>query len=467
MKWLACCFRHFALCCSQRASANSALPLAIVENKGNRQWVVGCNRAASQLGVHADMPLRAALALAPGLCSQQRDAEAEHAQLRRLAAWLYQFSSQVSLQPPDAVVLEVQASERLFGGFQPLLKRIDQGLRELGFVAHMAVADSPSAALLLAPAQRKHQVISPSQLPQLLDQQAIEHCPLPATTRTGLKRVGIHQLSALRALPSDGVSRRFGADLLLWLDRLYGLASEPRTSYQPAQRYQSLVELPVEVHHCDGLLFVVQRLTRELCGILEGSDCCVSDLIWSFHHAQEEPTRLQTSLLSPSRTTDTVMLIVREQLGALKLPAPVRSIELAANKLLAATPSTGHLFDRSENREWPALLARLQARLGTQAVQQMSIQSDHRPECAWGYCGKAPKIAEHNFPPRPLWLLAKPKPWQGPASNCSSAERIESGWWDENDVRRDYHRVLDQQGRWVWAFRNRQTGQWFIHGYWH
>ncbi|MDH1162213.1 DNA polymerase Y family protein, partial [Pseudomonas otitidis] len=32
-------------------------------------------------------------------------------------------------------------------------------------------------------------------------------------------------------------------------------------------------------------------------------------------------------------------------------------------------------------------------------------------------------------------------------------ERIESGWWDGDDIRRDYYRVLTHRGQQGWAFR--------------
>jgi protein ImuB len=75
--------------------------------------------------------------------------------------------------------------------------------------------------------------------------------------------------------------------------------------------------------------------------------------------------------------------------------------------------------------------------------------------------------------PRPLWLLAEPqplahlfemKPWilrDGP-------ERIESGWWDGRDVRRDYFVAENPGGEVMWIYRDHRygidDGEWFLHG---
>ncbi len=44
-------------------------------------------------------------------------------------------------------------------------------------------------------------------------------------------------------------------------------------------------------------------------------------------------------------------------------------------------------------------------------------------------------------------------------------ERIETGWWRGPHVRRDYYRTTTDDGRKSWLFRDRKTGQWFLHGW--
>jgi protein ImuB len=44
-------------------------------------------------------------------------------------------------------------------------------------------------------------------------------------------------------------------------------------------------------------------------------------------------------------------------------------------------------------------------------------------------------------------------------------ERIETGWWRGPHVKRDYYRVVTEDGRRLWLFRERDTGRWFLHGW--
>src|SRR5258705_13977327 len=70
--------------------------------------------------------------------------------LENLAAWACQFTPRVSLEPPQALLAEVEGSLRFFGGRDGLLGRLRAGLAALGFEASLAVAATPRAALWLA-----------------------------------------------------------------------------------------------------------------------------------------------------------------------------------------------------------------------------------------------------------------------------------------------------------------------------
>jgi protein ImuB len=45
-------------------------------------------------------------------------------------------------------------------------------------------------------------------------------------------------------------------------------------------------------------------------------------------------------------------------------------------------------------------------------------------------------------------------------------ERLETGWWDEDGIARDYYTAADSGGRRLWVFRNRaRASSWYLHGY--
>ncbi len=96
---------------------------------------------------------------------------------------------------------------------------------------------------------------------------------------------------------------------------------------------------------------------------------------------------------------------------------------------------------------------------------------------------------------RPPVLLHRPEPitvmaltpdgpparlrWRGmePRITASAGpERIAHEWWHEGTPpeqarrhevgRRDYFKVQDERGCWLWVYRVVETGRWFVHGLW-
>jgi protein ImuB len=75
--------------------------------------------------------------------------------------------------------------------------------------------------------------------------------------------------------------------------------------------------------------------------------------------------------------------------------------------------------------------------------------------------------ATSDLGPRPLWLLKHALPLRGPAPRIlAGPERIESGWWDGGDARRDYYVVQTRDGQHAWAYLAPGASDgWMLHGW--
>lgn len=75
---------------------------------------------------------------------------------------------------------------------------------------------------------------------------------------------------------------------------------------------------------------------------------------------------------------------------------------------------------------------------------------------------------------RPTWLLTRPRKLvthegqpvlQGELLLKAGPERIESGWWDGEEVRRDYYVAANPRGETYWIYReHRDPSSWYLHG---
>jgi protein ImuB len=198
--------------------------------------------------------------------------------------------------------------------------------------------------------------------------------------------------------------------------------------------------------------------------------------------------------LQPVAQAERITGSMQERLACTVLPEPVRAVRLRSGPLLEVREESGDLFARDQRRAAgvPQLIERLRARLGAEAVHGICLVPEHRPEAAWKKWGHSPfscllqeeKRKKENVPiflkkenvpvfPRPLWLLAEPQPlegreqprYEGPLEIEDGPERIESGWWDGRDVRRDYYVARTRTGARLWVFRERRAERrWFLHG---
>ena len=187
-----------------------------------------CNAAARERGVQPGISVAAARALAHDLVVRPRNHRAEQQALQGLAAWAYQFSSQLSLYPPDELLLEVQGSFSLFGGRAALFSNVRAGLVELGYSAWLASAPTPLAALSLARCDSQQSVDTLQCLHTALAPLPVSVLDWEQVLLDRLDGIGIRRLGDLLRLPRDGLVRRFGPQSLLYIDRLLGHCPHPQ-----------------------------------------------------------------------------------------------------------------------------------------------------------------------------------------------------------------------------------------------
>lgn len=440
---------------------------ALVDGPRQRQHIVFVNAPASHAGVRPDQALAAARAVYPPLQARARDRQAEKRLLHSLAAWAYRFSSHVSLDEPDALLIEVGASLRLFGGWPALERRLRRELARIGHACALAVAPAPAAARVLAAQHDGFFTDQREPMLAALGCVGLARCGLPANTISLLHNVGMRTLRDVFALPRPELARRIGPATLATLDRLRGVDHDVLPLYQPPDHFVHRVDLDDRVEAWPPLLFPLRRLCGELALFLAARDGGVQCCALVLDHENHPATRVVIQFLSPQREARTLYELVRSRLERVALTQPVCAIALIARDLPTLRPQHQDLFEprRAQALEWPELAERLRAHLGDDAVRKLASVADHRPELAWRFDADAEVAAELRL--RPLWLLPRALPLRGPAPRIlAGPERIESGWWDGADARRDYYVVQTRDGQRAWAFLAAGTSDgWMLHGW--
>jgi len=411
------------------------------------------------VALHFPQLRRQALARGHALPEPEREA------LAAAAAWACQFTPRVSLEPPQELLLEVEGSLRYFGGRWKFLARLRAGLSRLGFEARIAEAPAARAALWLARGDGGRLEALPVAVTGLA----------PAALEL-LSSLGIRTIGGLMRLPREGVALRFGQGLLEELGQACGQAPEAREFFVPPAHFSARLELPAPVMQAENALFAARRLLAQMEGFLAARQAGVRAFVLELLHDGLPATEVKVGLAAPGRGAEHFARLLRERLGALALRSPIEAIGIEAGDLENIPEQNQNLFDdrRGSAEEWLRLIERLQARLGNEAVHGLGIHEDHRPEFAFCRIGLGIKnmnsIEKQNeIPsPRPLWLLEAPRRIrEGEFTLLAGPERIESGWWDGAEARRDYFIARTGEASLAWIYRERGAqpgGDWFLHG---
>lgn len=426
------------------------------------------------------------------------------------AWWALQFTPQVACVD-DALVLEVSASARLFGGHTALLAQIFDANGPLAGVeyAQGATALVAIGRLGCTGGGLAGAALPPDALPLHTLAAARVHLPT-------LARLGVRTWGQLRALPRGGLARRFGAPLVDALDRAYGERPETYAWLTVPQVFDAPLELAASVESAPALLFGASRLLAQLRVWLQARQQGVLalELLWELdarrtnaqhvdaHHSGGAQGRLLLRTAEPTQDMAHLQRLLAEQLARVTLPAPVLYLRLRSLQTQALAGESASLLpdDVRQGDSLHQLLERLSARLGPQQVCCATAQADHRPErmqywqaaagaaapayamksgaaCAMNTAAAGTKEAE-NAALYPTWLLPAPQrlvvqhgspQYQGPLTLLAGPRRLEAGWLegDAHCALRDYFVARSPVAGLVWVYRERLAGQgdgWYLHG---
>jgi protein ImuB len=413
--------------------------------------------------------------------------------LRGLAIWALQFTPRVAVSG-EAVLLEVEASVRLFGGKRALRDRVVQGGADQGVNA-VAWATTSLGAHALARAGIENGFKRP--LEELLDGLPMRVMSAVGPHYATLARLGCQTLGDIRRLPRGGISRRFNKDLLGAMDRAYGLQPEAHVWVELPDTFEARLELMSRVELAPALLFGARRLLLQLCGWLAArhSGTTAFTLRWAHDTMRNkdagEGGALTIRTAAPTRNLEHLCRLLAENLAKIELLAPVGDLQLSADEVVSLDEKSASLLpDESQTGESLQLvLERIAARLGPDRVLRPVLTEDHRLE--WMQMWQpAPqplprRPAEPVDMPQPTWVLPQPlklatrgpRPmYQGVLLLLTGPHRVEGGWWHrlgEGDeaitaqVQRDYWVALSEHAGVLWIFNERLAGDetaWYLHG---
>lgn len=356
---------------------------------------------------------------------------------------------------PQLLALEIGRSLRCFGGLESLQQQITNDLHALYGAIDQAIAPYPAAALLLSRHQPGSSITDADTWLNVLKQLPIQALALDKTLNQALQGIGMRRVGELLKLPRSSLARRTGPALLAFLDALQGHQVMALNRFHSRQSFRYETEFAQAIHSTNRLQQPITKGLSSLLIWLRGRGLSIESLQLQLCHEKQPNTVLDIGLLEPGRDMTQLLELCQLHLQQQRLIAPVTGLLLESRSCLPW--SAEH---RSTQTSIEPLLERLQARLGEKAVFGLQLHADHRPEQAWKAAPfTVPKAmtesrATATAARRPIWLVSRPSSCTARIPMPHRLERIETGWWDMRDVRRDYCDATNTKGQHLWVYQD-------------
>lgn len=526
----------------RREPALMGPPFAVVAEHANAQSLSSLSVAASQAGLQRNMGLSDARALCPDIITRPAEPLRDADFLQALQRWAGKFSPWVAQEGAEALFLDISGCAHLFGGEEGLAQVIEDECRDLRLSHRIGIADTAGAAWAVARyagqsalaaragdaidqearatrsrAAKKRKwdrvaisidagttprIVKPGQTRRTLAPLPVAALRMDADAVATLTRLGLHTISDVASLPRGALARRIGVDALKRMDQALGAEPEPISPARPEIRFALRLSLPDPIGLEDDVMAAFERLLEPLCARLTAAGRGVRRLRLTACRADGSYQGLELGLARPSRDAARIRPLMHLKIKEIDAGYGIDVVRLEAVQAEPLGPSQhkGHVEAASEaegrrspagSAEFDALLSRLGARVGLEAMTRLCPAESHVPEKAATVMAAAFATPALDWPtsraPRPL-VMFRPEQvsatehgapparfrWRRrvfEAIRALGPERIAPEWWfDDPDWRsgpRDYWEVITRTGERLWLFEahgGEISSGWFMHG---
>jgi len=412
---------------------------------------------------------------APGLGIRERAA---------LVACASEFSPLIEETSPDTVVIDASGLERLIGRPDEIARAIARAVEEAGIQANVALASNCDAAVCAARGFAGITVVPPKAAEKILAPLAVSILSPPEELAETLARWGIRTLGELAALPDLGVAARLGDEGLGLLRLARGENERPLVPSEASAVYEESIELEHPLELLEPLLFLLARVTGELCARLLSRGLATNELRLRLKLESQAEHTVTIRLPFPMREAGTFRKLLHLELEGHPPAAPIIAVTLAVEPTDPRVVQRGLFVPQAPEPEKLELtLARIGALVGKENVGTPELLDTHRPGAFGMRWGLGPgrgavkpdgaRLALRRFRPplaatvaedngRPVRVQARGV--RGAVLRAAGPWRTAGDWWRETPWDRDEWDVAIKDGTLYLVCLDRRAGTWFVEG---
>jgi protein ImuB len=343
--------------------------------------VVAVTPAAAAGGARAGMSATEAATRVPDLVGRLEDPEAERAAAGALLDVAWALSPRVEVIAPGCLCLDLGGLEPLFGDEQRIGERLAAAGEAVGLPVRVGIGATRTLAQLAARAGAGLLVVPPGAEQEFLVPRPLGLLDPEPDVGLALERWGIETLGALAALPTAALLARLGPAAVRLQALARGTDPGPFVPQLMPEPCREAITLDWEVPSLPALAFILDRLLAQLAARLALREAGATALRVTLRLADGCVHEHHLGVAAPLRDGRTLGRLLRAELEALRLPAPVVAVAVEAEPGLLA-PLQTDLFapPRPSPRELGEILGRLAALVGADRVGAPVAPDTHRPD---------------------------------------------------------------------------------------
>ena len=442
------------------------IPRAIYQSTSNQ--LVQVNQAAFDRGIRVGMGLAKASLLFSDLQLHEYNADVEENNIQQLAQQLYLITSDISLAPPAGIVLRVQNMLHLYGKLSNYWRVLSYCLDQHGFHYHAASAYSIQAAKLIALHGKTLITEDRKTIQQALINCQLSISDVDAKDVEKLARIGIRTVGEMQRLPAHDIANRVNRFSMQIINELRGHSPARVRFFQPSTEFHDFVELLYEIENTEKLLPIIRRSLSKLEQFLYVRNARCLQILVDLFQREHGSLKLKFDSALPIYRTQDWLEIIALRLERTSIESSIHGIELHCLRYEITEIANDDLFAaKSHKVEGLSLISRLISKLGEEKVRQLSYRDDFRPEknsvattIGKNSCNNHSSVHQD----RPGILLNQPQLLQQAVTVIKGPERIVGGWWDNQEVTRDYYVGQGDDGQQIWIYKT-PDNQWYLHGF--
>lgn len=399
-------------------------------------------------------------------------------------------------------MVDLTGTERASGVPEDCAKKIISKAAALGIAANAGIGPTIGSAWAASRSGRSAVARIHPPIKSSLYDFKISSLRLNEDILSPLRECGIEILGELFQIPVKSLGQRFGASVVSRIDELLGAQDETLCLIKEKARITRGIALEIPIISAEALRKRLLIIFKGVFEDLSKRKLAASRFRIALQTRAPDGQRLivkkELALFSASRDEahlESVLFPIIEKISA---PSGVEKIAVSgldcARSKDLQVDSDGKSSSLSEELGLQTL-NHLISRLGPSRVLCLRRRGSYTPEKSFSYEALGEKSFIKTSGPaspllpahRPAFLLRRPlaikalallpdsppktiwiKGLERKILKSMGPERISLEWWQDSSQasHRDYFKLQDESGLWIWAYRDGASLDWFIHGIW-